>query len=131
MVYESFADEFEKLAGDYFVSGAVLGALDQQRFKVLAPKFTVQEELPETDPWKAVIKSGQPLSADELKQFHAMHTNDPDKAGVPYYFMLRTGGPQGPESVMFSDEFKCYPLHQATEAGLAKGIPKKYLDFKG
>jgi len=89
-------------------------------------EFEIEEEFP-NDPWIASIKIG-PLTTKELMYFHKHYCLDPDKKGIPYYFMAEDINSKE-EFVMFSSDKKLYPIEKAKDVGRKKGLKEEQLDF--
>lgn len=114
----------------YKITGAILGCLGKNANKV---NYKITEKLPD-DPWIAIIESDGNITLEEVNKWHKYHVCDPDKKGVPYYFVVENTQLHK-QYVLFSDDNKWYPINTKQEKqdtvkiGLKKGLVKDQLDF--
>lgn len=121
-----------KASEKYFAEGIILGCFkDPEKAKKKYGLIVVEKF--ENDPWIASVKTKEALELSLINQLCKDYCEDPDKKGVPYYFIVKSIS--GSEFVVFSDDYEWHPINtdeqkkKAIEVGVEKGLEKKYLDF--
>jgi len=121
-----------KSSQKYFVEGVILGCFKDTEGAKKKYGFIVDEDFP-GDPWIASVKTKDALGVELINQLCEDYSEDPDKKGVPYYFIIRSV--DGSEFVVFSDDCEWHSIDiedekkKAIEIGSKKGLEEKYLDF--
>lgn len=130
-------ESFSNISKDVWkIGGAILGCVSANyktdKSFLKDNRFAIIEML-DKDPWRAIIGSMDYLKQSEIEHFRSLHKYDPDKKGIPYYFVVRNKS--NVYYVIYSDDRTWYPINtkseqnEAVRVGLVKGLVKEQLDF--
>jgi hypothetical protein len=133
--YQLVLESLNKYEHKFFkISDAILGCLNGNRDHLFKEfDLVVKEELKD-DPWIAIIDSKSFLPYDKIIKFRELHTKDPDKKKVPYFFIV-TEKDNKLQYVIYTDENTFYPINtpeekkKAKEVGINKGLIPKQVTF--
>lgn len=107
----------------YVISGAILGALEN------AETFPLQiEETYPNDPWLASVGTSRSLNQEEYDRFVDAYKLDPDKKGLPFYFLVSKNGKEA--EVVWQGRTESMPIEKAKTFVKDMGLPSRNYDFK-